>query len=115
MYRIIDNDGFGFAESHRFKNKPEARELIIQMMSDSDELPENYKELSLEWYLETCNFDLINVAEGKYCTKCNRELCIEEDEELKKTYKYFCHFCDENMFEFETHDKHQMLQNNSLR
>lgn len=36
-----------------------------------------------------------------YCFRCNTKLKLEKNKDLKKTYKYYCPECDENMFSFE--------------
>ena len=36
------------------------------------------------------------------CNHCGRRVVVETDIELKEQYPYYCHSCDENMFEFET-------------
>lgn len=38
-----------------------------------------------------------------YCRRCNHTVKRETDKYLKRTYKYYCPHCDENMFSFETY------------
>lgn len=46
--------------------------------------------------------------EKVYCFRCGTKLRLEKNKELKKTYKYYCPECDENMFYFEAVNKKPM-------
>lgn len=35
------------------------------------------------------------------CPKCEHVLRKEKDRDLRKVYKFFCEYCDENFFKFE--------------
>jgi uncharacterized protein YbaR (Trm112 family) len=35
------------------------------------------------------------------CPKCKEPLDIETDETLKEEYKFICHNCEENFYQFE--------------
>lgn len=41
----------------------------------------------------------------RYCKRCNHRVKRETDKELRKEYKYYCPYCDENMYTFETYKK----------
>ena len=43
----------------------------------------------------------------RLCNKCNEKVEIETDIYLKKEYKYVCHNCDENLYEFEVYDEYE--------
>lgn len=39
------------------------------------------------------------------CKKCRNVVSVEEDEELRREYPYYCSYCDENLYDFEVLDK----------
>lgn len=46
----------------------------------------------------------------KICKRCKNIVFNEKDEELKKTYPYYCKTCDENLFDFETIDLIELMK-----
>ena len=43
---------------------------------------------------------------AKYC-RCGEKVIKETDKELKKNYPYYCPACNENMYNFELHEKRE--------
>ena len=43
-----------------------------------------------------------------YCRRCGHEVIREQDEELAKTYPWYCPNCDENMFQYEVEDPYEI-------
>lgn len=41
----------------------------------------------------------------RYCLRCGHQVRRETDKDLKKEYPYFCPYCYENVFTFETYKK----------
>ena len=39
------------------------------------------------------------------CKKCRNVVSVEEDEELRRKYPYYCAHCDENLYGFEVLEK----------
>jgi transposase-like protein len=41
------------------------------------------------------------IKQKAFCPRCKGELRLENDEDLKKEYKYVCDECYENFYNFE--------------
>ena len=51
-----------------------------------------------------------------YCRRCDHQVKRETSKDLRKEYSYYCPYCDENMYSFETYkkkeNKHVQKQHN---
>ena len=45
------------------------------------------------------------MVKNRYCIKCGHKVKRETHKGLRKEYPYYCPYCYENMFTFETYKK----------
>lgn len=45
------------------------------------------------------------MVKNMYCNRCGHKVKRETEKDLKKEYKYYCGYCEENLYSFETHKK----------
>ncbi len=46
------------------------------------------------------------MIKNRYCKRCGHKVKRETTKGLRKEYPYYCPYCDENMYRFET-EKHR--------